>query len=148
VFTHYCLNKYFNWGWTARYNNAITVAGCLLAILALSLYSDKIYTVFTAMALFLTLVVMNRVVKYCGQGQLTLAYVLLMPGFIAVNGVLTGTGLDSPVVNYNPSAITGYRILTIPLEDVAYGYVLVLLNIMLFNAIRGKKTLTIAVHKP
>lgn len=148
VFTHYCLNKYFIWGWAARYNNAITVAGCLLAILALSLCSDKIYTAFTAIVLFLTLVVMSRVVKYSGLGQLTLAYLLLMPGFISVNGVLTGTGLDSPVVNYNPAAITGYRVLTIPIEDFAYGYVLVLLNIMVFNVIRGKNILTIAVQKP
>lgn len=148
VFTHYCLNKFLNWAWAARYNNGITMAGCLLAILALSMYSDEIYTAFTAIVLFLTLIVMNRLVKYEGLGQLTLAYVLLMPGFIAVNGVLTGTGLDSPVVNYNPSAITGYRILTIPIEDFAYGYVLVLLNIVVFNAILGKNMITIAVHKP
>lgn len=148
VFTHYCLNKFFDWGWAARYNNGITVAGCLLAILSLLKYSNELYTAFTAIVLFLTLIIMNRIVKYNGLGQLTLAYLLLMPGFITVNGVLTGTGLDSPVVNYTPSAITGYRILTIPLEDFAYGYVLVLFNIMVFNAIRGKKTLTIAVHKP
>ncbi|WP_240409103.1 lycopene cyclase domain-containing protein [Flavobacterium psychrotrophum] len=110
-------------------------------------YSNELYTAFTAIVLFLTLIIMNRIVKCNGLGQLTLAYLLLMPGFITVNGVLTGTGLDSPVVNYTPSAITGYRILTIPLEDFAYGYVLVLLNIMVFNAIRGKNTLTIAVHK-
>ena len=50
-----------------------------------------------------------------------------------VNGILTGTGLESPIVNYNPDEFIGLRILTIPAEDTVYGYELILWNIFLFH---------------
>jgi lycopene cyclase domain-containing protein len=60
-----------------------------------------------------------------------------MLGFIPVNGVLTGTGLESAIVNYNPQEIIGFRVLTIPIEDFFYGYALILLNIYLFEVFGG-----------
>jgi hypothetical protein len=56
-----------------------------------------------------------------------------MPGFLMVNGILTGTGLESPIVNYNPNEFMGIRMLTIPVEDTVYGYELILWNIFLFQ---------------
>ena len=59
-----------------------------------------------------------------------------MLGFIPVNGVLTGYGLENPIVNYNPKDIIGIRLLTIPIEDI--GFSLFLLNIYLFDTILKK----------
>lgn len=55
-------------------------------------------------------------------GQASLLFTILMLGFLPVNGVLTGTGLDNPIVNYNPTEFLGIRIGTIPIEDAVYGY--------------------------
>ena len=63
-----------------------------------------------------------------------------MPGFLGVNGILTGTGLDSPIVNYNPEHFLGIRILTIPIEDTVYGYEMILWNIFLFQKFKRKET--------
>jgi hypothetical protein len=63
-----------------------------------------------------------------------------MPGFLMVNGILTGTGLESPIVNYNPEEFMGIRILTIPVEDTVYGYELILWNIFLFQMFKKSKT--------
>jgi lycopene cyclase domain-containing protein len=41
---------------------------------------------------------------------------------LAVNGVLTGRG----VVRYDPAAILGPRVLNAPVEDLAFGFALVL----------------------
>ena len=64
--------------------------------------------------------------------------ILLLP-FLIVNGLLTGTGLASPVVWYNPSEIYGVRILTIPVEDIFYGMDLILLNLLLLLSFRPEK---------
>ena len=45
-----------------------------------------------------------------------------MLGFFPVNGILTGSGLPSPVVNYNTDEIFNIRLWTIPIEDTAYGF--------------------------
>lgn len=64
-----------------------------------------------------------------------------MPGFLLVNGILTGTGLESPIVNYNLEDFIGLRILTIPIEDTVYGYELILWNIFLFQKFKKPETL-------
>jgi lycopene cyclase domain-containing protein len=58
--------------------------------------------------------------------------VVLIPFFI-VNGLLTGTGLEEPVVWYNNQENVGIRLLTIPIEDTIYGFLLIGLNITLYE---------------
>ena len=56
-----------------------------------------------------------------------------MLGFFPVNGVLTGTGLETPIVNYNPNEFMGIRMLTIPIEDAVYGYTQFILVLYFFK---------------
>lgn len=49
--------------------------------------------------------------------------------FLIVNGILTGV----PVVTYSPSAIWGFRIGPIPLEDFFYNFCLLSLNFLFFR---------------
>jgi lycopene cyclase domain-containing protein len=51
-----------------------------------------------------------------------LAYPIVLAGQLVVNGVLTGAG----VVRYAPSAILGPRIGYAPVEDLGFGFALVL----------------------
>jgi len=66
-------------------------------------------------------------------GEASLVYTILMLGFLPVNGVLTGTGLESPIVNYNSAEFMNFRIGTIPIEDAVYGYIMILWNLYLFK---------------
>jgi len=50
------------------------------------------------------------------------AYPIVLAGQLVSNGVLTGRG----VVRYAPDAILGLRIVHAPVEDLAFGFALVL----------------------
>jgi lycopene cyclase domain-containing protein len=57
---------------------------------------------------------------------------------IVVNGISTGTGLEEPIVWYNDAENMELRILTIPVEDIFYGMLLLLLNTFLFELFLAK----------
>jgi hypothetical protein len=59
-------------------------------------------------------------------------YALLLVPFLIVNGILTGTGLEEPVVSYNKTENLNIRLFTIPLEDVFYGFELFILNLFIY----------------
>ncbi len=79
---------------------------------------------------------------YLAQPKLLGAYLAVFPviliPFLVVNGILTGTGIEGEIVWYNPDAITGFRVLTIPVEDFLYAFSLIL----------GVLTLTEIFQKP
>jgi lycopene cyclase domain-containing protein len=53
------------------------------------------------------------------------AYAIILAFQLIVNGVLTGR----PVVRYRPSAIIGIRLAYAPVEDLVFGFALVLLTL-------------------
>ena len=59
--------------------------------------------------------------------------------FFIVNGILTGTGQESPIVWYNNQENLGIRMLTIPVEDTFYGFELVVLNLFFYERLKGRK---------
>jgi lycopene cyclase domain-containing protein len=58
-----------------------------------------------------------------------ITYAIVLIGQLAVNGVLTGRG----VVRYNPDAILGLRVVHAPVEDLAFGFALVLTTLALWR---------------
>lgn len=139
VFTYYCLTKFFNLTWVNGFNTIIvflTIIAC--AVIALQ-YTDLTYTFVTAVLTVGTVFYMHFVDKQDWIGEASLVYTILMAGFLPVNGVLTGTGLESPIVNYNPAEFMNIRIGTIPIEDAVYGYTMILWNLYVFKKLTRKR---------
>jgi lycopene cyclase domain-containing protein len=132
LFTFYCLDKFLDLSWTDRFSPYLAGLITIICIVAAILFRDRMYPVVTAIATGVTLLILYLKARINLIGRATLVYLLLMPGFISVNGVLTGTGLAWPVVNYNPSEIINLRIWTIPVEDFVYGFILFVLNLYAF----------------
>ena len=66
--------------------------------------------------------------------------VILIPFFI-VNGVLTGTGIDTPVVWYNNEENLGIRIATIPVEDIGYAFSMLFSSVLLIDFFKEEETM-------
>jgi len=96
------------------------------------IFWHKAYTATTFISLSIFLFVLKYYFKVSWLQQFFTIYPLLLIPFFIVNGILTGTGLEHPVVLYNDSENLGIRLLTIPVEDIFYGMELLLLNIF-FN---------------
>ena len=60
--------------------------------------------------------------RLIGRRVFWASYAIIVVGQLAVNGVLTARG----VVRYDPAAILGPRIVYAPVEDLAFGFALVL----------------------
>lgn len=71
-------------------------------------------------------------------GRFYLGYVVSIIPFLLVNGLLTGSLLDEPVVWYNDAENLGIRIGTIPVEDSVYMLLLLLMNTTLYEWFRAR----------
>jgi lycopene cyclase domain-containing protein len=137
VFIYECVRVYFT-----RINNddagdKILKVLAVVLFIAGALYFKKLYTSYTFIffAIFVSLFIGFR--KYF-QGFNTaiflVSYAVILVPFLLVNGFLTAI----PVVIYNDTENLGIRIYTIPFEDVFYGMLLVFMNIVIYEKLRGK----------
>lgn len=71
---------------------------------------------------------------------LPLSFLIALVPFFLVNGVLTGSGIEAPIVWYNDLENAGIRLFTIPMDDIAYAWVLLAGNIAVYEwfLTRGK----------
>ena len=129
--------------------NAAKVTPVLAAALAglAFLSGGRVYTMVTFLLLSFFLVVHQYVLKSAWLGRFYFVYALLLIPFLVVNGVLTGTGLDAPVVTYNDAENLGIRLLTIPIEDIFYGMLLVLLNVSLTAHFKSRSVHAVSLAK-
>jgi len=139
VFTYFCLDKFFDLNWINRYNTILTWLVVVSCIIVAILFNQKIYPLVTVVITAATVIYLRYIAKAEWIGKGSFVYLCLMPGFFMVNGVLTGTGLESPIVNYNPDQILNIRMLTIPIEDAVYGYAQFMVNIYFFKIFLSRK---------
>jgi lycopene cyclase domain-containing protein len=139
VFTYFCIDKFFKLQHIGAFNNIVVFVSIIICAVVALRYTDRIYTLVTAVVTMLTLLVFHFVLRIQWITQASLVFTLLMFGFLPVNGILTGTGLESPIVNYNPMDFMGFRVLTIPVEDALYGYTQFLLVLYFFKKFRRRQ---------
>jgi lycopene cyclase domain-containing protein len=132
VFTYHCLTKFFNLSWLDRTEKLFCIFLSVLLLALAVVYRDMAYTCMTFFLTAIACVVTKFLLKVEWFGRSITVYAFLLIPFLVVNGILTGTGIDEPVVIYNNNENMGMRILTIPVEDIFYGYLLFLLNLVFY----------------
>ena len=132
LFTYHSLNLIRKRNSGTRLSVLLSILlGSILCIIGL-FYFQRSYTFwsFTIAGLSLIILGIKRPLYITNFWR---AYLMLLIPFFIVNGILTGTGPAHPVVWYNDSENMGIRMLTIPVEDLAYGMTLILWNIVVFE---------------
>lgn len=72
------------------------------------------------------------------MGRFYFAFAIILIPFFIVNGVLTGSFLEEPVVWYNNEENLGIRLGTIPVEDAVYGMLMLLIPITIWEKLEER----------
>lgn len=138
LFSHAVLRHFVQQPVLKDWARPVTLMLLVLSVVAAMLFSDRMYTLWTAvpLAVFLSA---HLALKRDYWPRLLLSYLVILIPFSVVNGLLTGTALPDPVVWYDDAQNLGVRIGSIPLEDVFYGLLLIGLNITVYEELRGRR---------
>ncbi|MFV0249202.1 MAG: lycopene cyclase domain-containing protein [Tenacibaculum sp.] len=139
LFTHQAFKYYLP---NFKLPKKITVVISILLILSTSIIlifnADKCYTLIN-FTYYILLMVFS--LKYCLKTlrEFYPSFLVILIPFFAINGVLTGSFIDFPIVWYNNSENIGFRIFTIPFEDVFYAFNLLFSIQLVFNFLNSDK---------
>lgn len=133
IFIHFVMSAYFpNAVLSDRSTRIISTVLVTLLLVLIILYHTRLYPLFY-LSLMAIVIVISLFDKSGIINRLYITYLIILIPFFIVNGILTGTFIDDEVVWYNEAEIIGIRILTVPVEDIAYGFSLILINLLLLN---------------
>jgi lycopene cyclase domain-containing protein len=138
VFTFYCLNKFYNLSWNSKVENIFCLILSGFLLITGLIFLNRIYSAVTFISTAFICILLNFVFKIDWFGKAISVYAILLFPFMIVNGILTGTGLQAPVVQYNKIEIFDIYLFTIPVEDVFYGLELFLLTLFIFQRLISK----------
>jgi lycopene cyclase domain-containing protein len=128
-FTYFALNYLLQDDWLKPHSKPITILFAVTAMILSVVYITRLYTTttFFLLGMLLSYRVWAGMTK--NISKFYLAYLILLVPFFIVNGTLTGSGIEKPVVWYNNNETMGLRIGTIPIEDFFYAMLMILLSI-------------------
>lgn len=139
VFTYHCLKVFYPDRNKIPFKQITLIISTLLIGIGL-LNFTKIYTSASFILLAATLLMLTFVLKVRWMPNFYFTYLIILLPFFIVNGILTGTGLEEPIVWYDDSENLGFRLATIPIEDIFYGMLMLVLNTAFFEYFDRKHT--------
>lgn len=138
VFIYESINYFFTKDINKKLENAVSII-LVIGLIILGGYNhEKAYTSITFFSLAIFLMANTFIFKSTFLAKFYLSYLFVLIPFFLINGALTGAFSQAPVVWYNDLENLSIKITTIPVEDVFYGMLLILMNVTLFEYFRKK----------
>jgi lycopene cyclase domain-containing protein len=145
VFIYECMVSYFPSVRQKKWGSIVLLLMGLFFLIVTFFTDNKSYTFYTSLfnALFIAaLLLFQKWFRGFNATAFLISYVVVVIPFLIVNGLLTGI----PVVLYNDAENLGLRIFSflpwpmnnIPVEDIFYGMLLILMNVAFFERMRNK----------
>jgi lycopene cyclase domain-containing protein len=136
IFIHYVLFSYFPLIVPSdKITRIITVILITILALAVNTNIERAYSV-TCFSLMIIVLLAGIFEKTRLLNRFCVSFPVILIPFLIINGILTGSFIPGEVVWYNREEITGIWIITVPVEDFAYGFSLILINLLLMNYFR------------
>jgi lycopene cyclase domain-containing protein len=142
IFSYEAVNYFFLRDVVKGKSTTFSVVIIAALMLTALLNYNKLYTAVTFFSMSVLLFWVQWIWRPDFIGRFYLSFCFILIPFFIVNGILTGTGIEEPIIWYNNDENLGIRIGTIPIEDIFYGMLLVLLNISLFEFFQKKSVKT------
>lgn len=137
VFTYHCFKELNIQPFSINSGRWISLTLVIsLGIILLSNFG-KYYTTSTFTLLLCTIVYLEWFTK-TNLTHFYFSYLILLLPFAITNGILTGSFIPNEVVWYDDLQNIGFRLGTIPFEDVFYGMLLILWNVQLMELLIEK----------
>ncbi|MBL7857008.1 MAG: lycopene cyclase domain-containing protein [Cyclobacteriaceae bacterium] len=133
VFSYFALNHLVEKDHLFPHQELISSALIILMLIFGMYHMDKWYTCVTFISLGLLLAYQMLKIRPRYMGRFYFAFMFILIPFLIVNGILTGSFIENEVVWYNNNANLGIRLGTIPVEDIFYAMLMLLLNIGIFE---------------
>jgi lycopene cyclase domain-containing protein len=133
VFLYEALNYFIKRDVFKNYTTSISIMLVMFLLTMGFMNMGRWYTgvTFIACAIFIALNQWKWKAPWLSRFYFSYLFVLI-PFFI-VNGILTGSFIDQPVVWYNESEMLGIRMVTIPFEDTFYGMLMLMMTVAIFE---------------
>ena len=139
VFTYEATNYLVKNDWFKNASSSISIVLIMFLLVMGLMNTHRWYTGVTFLACSFFIVLHEWRWKTPYLSRFYFAFLFILIPFFMVNGVLTGSLLDEPIVWYNENEMLGLRMGTIPFEDTFYGMLLLLMNISIFENLQRKQ---------
>jgi lycopene cyclase domain-containing protein len=140
VFIYECIRTYFpNLKEKKKADMIMQVLSIALLVTGIVFYKNY-YTSWTFLlnAFFIALIYAFRnYFRGFDAASFLVSYMIMLVPFLIVNGFLTAI----PVVLYNDAENLGFRVYTIPFEDIFYGMLLILMTVVIYEKLMNREKL-------
>tara|TARA_B100000902_G_scaffold341561_1_gene345054 strand:+ start:301 stop:987 length:687 start_codon:yes stop_codon:yes gene_type:complete len=136
LFIHYCAitvnqNFKFNKKASLYLTLALIVISFTIAIANITKYYTAVNFFILAMVLSLGFLFFRTRLQ-----EFYASFIIILIPFFIVNGILTGSFIEAPIVSYNNLENLGIRLFTIPVEDIGYAFSMLFGNLMIFETLK------------
>jgi len=138
LFTYHSLIYLVKKDYLGKYADVITLVLAVLLLIVGLLNTGRLYTSVTFVSTGLFLFFHRFIVKGEYMGRFYLMYLVTLIPFFIVNGLLTGSFIPEEVVFYDNTQNLGIRLGTIPVEDMVYGLLMLLMNVTWYEFFKSK----------
>ena len=135
VFIYECIRTYFPSIKNKKSGDRILMGLAVVLLVVGFYFSNRHYTswTFTFTSVFIAFIyLLGNYFRRFNATVFLISYAVILIPFLVMNGFLTAI----PVVLYNNTENLGIRIYTIPFEDVFYGMLLLLMNIVIYEKLK------------